>query len=199
MRKKLLVSAVIFLSALQLSAQLQKQEIYVGVRGEKRFGQISSNGFRPSISIGLGDHSAIGVYYDYTKFKDWNGDITKTSTHISAVGLFYDYYHYIGKSERWGWFASADLSVGRTRVTGFNAAAPINDRYEQIQFSLAPGIFYKASKNVMLHLDIGSVFLYDNKYGPISLKSNFARTINLGIRIGLGNGGKKKTTVKAIF
>ena len=199
MRKKILLSAAIFFSVLQLSAQFQKNQIYVGVTGEKRFGQTSSIGVRPSVSIGLNNHSDVGVYFDYTKFKDFNYASFKSSTQVYGIGIFYNYYKYLGRNEKWGLFLSADLSLNQVQVSGASAGSPTNNQYNESRFGITPGIFFKPSKNITLYLDFGNVYALHNKYEWLNVKGTLGSQINIGIKFGLGDSQKKKTIAKTVY
>jgi hypothetical protein len=195
MRKKILLSLAIFFSFLQLSAQFQKKQIYFDLTGEKRIIRYSTNGLRPSVSIGLSDHSAIGVYFDYTKYKEWNYFNINGYSENYGVGVFYSYYRFFKGSKKWGWFATADLSFNQFNVYQKTSGSPaLNNRYNQAKLSLTPGIFFKPSQRVTLHADIGSLYVYHDRNEFFNVRSNFATQINIGITIGLGNTGKKKSS-----
>lgn len=195
MRKKIYFTITIFFSVLQLSAQFQKKQIYFDLTGEKRIISYSTNGLRPSVSVGLGDHSAIGVYFDYTKYKEWNYSNLNGYTENYGVGVFYNYYRFFKGSTKWGWFGSADLSFSQFRVYQKTSGSPaLNNQYNQVRFSLTPGIFFKLSPAVMLHADIGSLYLYHDHHEFLNVQSNFATQINVGIRISPGNRDKKKSS-----
>jgi hypothetical protein len=195
MRKKIYFTIAIFFSVLQLSAQFQKKQIYFDLTGEKRIVRYSTNGLRPSVSVGLGDHSSIGVYVDYTKYKEWNYPNLKGYTENYGVGVFYDYYRFFKGSNKWGWFADADLSFSQFRTFDkTSGASVINGKYNQVTLSLAPGIFFKLSPSVILHADIGGLNIFHNyRYDFLNFSSNFATQVNLGIRISPGNRDKKKS------
>ena len=199
MRKKILLSAAIFFSVLQLSAQFQKNQIYVGVTGEKRFGQTSSIGVRPSVSIGLSRHSEVGVYFDYTKFRDFSFSNTKIRSQVYGVGIFYNYYKYLGRNEKWGLFLNADLSLNQVRVSDTNAGSPTNNLYNESRFAITPGIFFKPSRNIMLYLDLGNVYALHNKYEWFNVRSTLGSQISIGIKFGLGDPQKKKTIAKTVY
>jgi hypothetical protein len=193
MRKKILLSLAIFFSFLQLSAQFQKKQLYFDLTGEKRIIRYSTNGLRPSVSIGLGDHSAIGVYFDYTRYKAWSYSNAQGYSDNYSVGVFYNYYRFFKGSEKWGWFASADLSFNQFNVyEKTSGSSLLNNRYNQVKLALTPGIFFKPTERIMLHADIGSLYLYHDRNEFLNVRSNFATQINVGITIGLGNKGKKK-------
>jgi len=198
MRKIILLNAVIFFSFFQLSAQLQKNQIYVGVTGEKRFSQVSTIGVRPSFSVGLNSFSAVGSYFDYTRYKAWNYLGHEGYTESLGIGVFYSYYRYFGKSEKWGWFANADISLNRIRGYETTPTTTLANQYNQTRLSLTPGIFYKPSANILLHLDIGGLTFFHDGYQN-KLKSNFGSQINIGINVGFGRGSKKKIIAKSIY
>jgi hypothetical protein len=199
MRKKILLSAAIFFSVLQLSAQLQKNQIYVGVTGEKRFGQTTSIGVRPSLSFGLNNHSEVGVYFDYTKFKEPNDPNFKVNAQVYAAGFFYNYYQYLGRSEKWGLFLTAGASLGRVRISQVILGNATISRYNESRFSISPGIFFKPSKNILLHLDLGNVAGLHNRYESFHVTSNLGKQINIGIKFGLGDTQKKKAIAKTVY
>jgi hypothetical protein len=194
MRKKIYLSLAIIFSVLQLSAQFQKKQIYFDLTGEKRVIRYSTNGLRPSVSIGLSDHSSIGVYFDYTKSKEWVYPNVNGYMENKGVGVFYNYYRFFKGSTKWGWFGSADLSFTQIRAYDKTSGSLVlNNWYNQERLSLTPGIFFKPSQRIMLHADIGSLYLYHDRHEFLNVRSNFATQINAGITIGIGNTRKKKS------
>jgi hypothetical protein len=200
MRKKILLVAVIVISAIHLSAQVKKNEIYLGISGEKKFGQISTIGVRPSVFVGLSNHSTVGVYFDYTDFKNARyPDGTKWDTKSSGLGLIYNYYHYIGKNQKFGAYASADISLSRIRIIGMSGGLPSNYEYNQSKLSISPGLFYKPVENMMITLSPGGIDFSQTKFSSLYTRNSFGKQISIGLSFGIGSFSKKKMEAKSTY
>jgi hypothetical protein len=196
MRKKILLIAAILFSVLQLSAQFQKNQFYFNVTGEKRFFQYNSLGVQSSLSLGLSKHSAAGVFFEYSKLKAWNYSNLKGYSQNFGVGVFYCYSGYFGKNQKWGWFVKSDLSLNQIRVFETSGTVNLNNQYNQTRLSFTPGIFYKLTPNILLHLDLASFYFTHDRYQYLNVGSNFGSQINIGITVGFGNSSKNKVATK---
>ena len=64
MSKKIFFSVIISLFCFQLSAQIEKGQLYGDASFGKRIIKFNTNSFQPSFSIGLNEHSTLGVFYN---------------------------------------------------------------------------------------------------------------------------------------
>ncbi len=196
MRKKIFFSAAALLSCYSLLAQVEKGQLYGDVSFGKKVLKFSTTTIQPSFSIGLSEHSTLGVFYNYTRSKS-TPTISSNGYFISqGFGVSYNYYHFFKKSQQWGWYFNGSFSANQTSV--YDKAGGVlllNNRYAERELSFTPGIFFKPSKGVMLFANIGGISLANNRYDFIVPRSSFASQLNLGIRINIGgNKGKKNRT-----
>lgn len=195
MRKKIyLLFITPFLFILSF-AQIQKNELYASLSIGTRVIGYTSNSIRPDISIGLGKHSTVGVFFDYTKYRSWTFNNTTGRSNSFSIGLSYNYYSYFKNSKKWGWSINSTLSLNRINFYEKTGSMTDYTRYTETDLSVTPGIFYRPSPRILLHANIGGFSLYKNRYESmhnIDTRSGFGTQLNIGATISLGNLGKKK-------
>lgn len=191
--KKLLLFSILFFACIQSFAQFEKGKLYPGLSVGARFHRYYTYTVKPDFSIGLGKHSTAGVFFDYTTNKGfrYNEGVAPGYMNTYTVGLSYNYYHFFGKSKKWGWFINGSLAYSRSIAYEKNAT-PQRTTFHETSLTLTPGIFFKASPRVLFHLDFGGVGLYKPHSYPFQAKSNFGTQVNLGVTIGLGKMGRRK-------
>jgi hypothetical protein len=192
MRKIILLSLVLFFSAIQLSAQFQKNEIYGGLSYGRRLFDYNTNNYKPSFSIGLNTHSTIGVFLDNTRYNVMPSQFYDGYSRSLGFGLSYDYAHYFKKSTKWGWYVNSSLGFYKFKeYEKQNGITTLNTEYNQQELSVTPGIFFRASPRILFYGNIGGIALTNNRY-EFKGRLDMVRQLNIGVTISLGNPGKKK-------
>lgn len=187
MSKKLFISAIIFLYSFKLFAQVGKGQIYGDASFGKRVVKYNTNSFQPSFSIGLNEHSTLGVFYNYTRSETTPSIYSTGYFTNQGIGVSYNYFHYFKNSKKWGWYVNGALTFNRVSIYDKSTGSSLlNNRYSQRELAVTPGIFFKPSHRVMLFANIGGVSLINNKYEFLKLRSSFASQFNIGIRINIG-------------
>ncbi len=193
MRKKLFFSILALLTCFHLSAQVEKGQFYGEATFGKRIVKFNTNTMQSSFSVGLSEHSTLGVFYNYTRSKSTPSIFSNGYFVSQGVGVSYNYYRYLKNSRKWGWYINGSFAANQTSVYDKSAGSSIlNNRYSQRELSFTPGIFFKPSQRVMLCANIGGVSLLNSRYDFITPRSSFASQLNVGIRIKIGGQSEKK-------
>jgi hypothetical protein len=192
MRKTLLLSFVLFISAIQLSAQFQKNEIYGGLGYGRWLFNYNTNSYQASLSVGLNANNTIGVFLDHTRYNSMPSPVYNGFSQSSGLGISHSYARFFKNSSKWGWYVNSSLGFHKIRIyEKQNGVNVLNVNYPQQELSVTPGIFFKPSPRILLFANIGAVSLTNNRY-EFKGRFNMASQLNVGITIGLGNFGKKK-------
>lgn len=194
MNKSILFCLVTSLSFLSVSAQVEKSSLYPEFSMGRKFFYYNTNSFQTGISIGLNNHSTAGLFYSRTRYNSMPSNLFDHShSVIDRVGLAYTYYSFFKSSRKWGWSLNGSVSYNRNylyeKQTGANL---VTRKYNESEFTVTPGIFYKPSDRIMLTGNIGSVSIFNNPYKTVGTRSSFAGELNLGIRISLKRNRNKK-------
>ena len=193
MSKKIFFSVIISLFCFQLSAQVEKGQLYGDVSFGKRIIKFNTTSFQPSVSIGLNEHSTFGVFFNYTRSATTPSLYSAGYFTNQGIGVSYNYFHFFKNSPKWGWYVNGALAFNQTSVYDKRTGVTLlNNRYSERELGVTPGIFFKASKRVMLFANIGGVSLINSRNDFITPRSTFASQLNVGIRINLGGQKTKK-------
>jgi hypothetical protein len=194
MRKKLLFVTLTIVISVSLVAQVEKGRIYPALTLGKHVFDYNTNTVQPSISIGLNEHSTIGVFYQYTRYKFSPSDFSKGFSEKTGGGVSYNYYHYFGKRSRFGWYINGELGVYRVSVFDQSGSTTVlNNRYTETQLKITPGIFYSLSPRVMLFTNVGGLaFNHSAGRGLDITGRDMFNQVNIGIRVSFGGSKKAK-------
>jgi len=202
MKISILALAALFLLSLNSSAQVDKGQLYGDLFIGRKLWNYNTNMIQPSITVGLSEHSTLGVFYSYTRYKSMPvAGINEMTANVTGVGVSYSYFKFFKNSQKWGWYVNGSLSFNRVTVyekAGGNTV--LNNRYSERNLSLTPGIFFKPSPRIMLYGNIGGIEAVNNRHDFILPRSTFANQVNFGIRVGIGNlKNKKVRTLRSNF
>lgn len=192
MRKFIILLLLTSCSFFYASAQFNKGEIYTGIDISRRIARFDITSIQSSVSIGLGQHSRAGIFYNrswYGSYNNW----TDNSIKIHGAGVFYEYASYFKKSRKWGWTMNGSFAFNQVSVYEKNAGTVLlNNRYTERQLTFTPGIFFKPSPRVMLFANIGGFSLNNNRNEFINARSDFATKLNIGAIFTIGHPRKRK-------
>ncbi len=194
MRKKILLTAIIAICMLQLSAQLEKGKLYGDLTIGRRIAQYNATMANPSLALALSKHSSFGISYSYTRsdlyVNAFSPNMNREYWTKQGFGLEYNYLSYFRNSSKWGWFLNGSLDYSWTKVkdkTG-GSGTIIYNNFHQTELMITPGIFFRPSDKIFFHFDVGGSVI-GHARGFTALKSNFLTQVNLGITFRFG---KKK-------
>jgi hypothetical protein len=193
MTKKLLFLTVTIVISVQLVAQVEKNRIYPALTIGKHIFDYNTNTIQPSVSIGLSEHSTMGVFFKYTRTASYPSDFFKGYSEATGGGITYSYYHYFNKRSKWGWYFNAELGTYRINVFDKTSGTTVlNNRYTERELRVTPGIFFSASPRVMFFANVGGLALTHNYNGLHLNHRDFLNQVNIGVRISLGGNRKVK-------
>jgi hypothetical protein len=191
--RKIILATLVLISSFTAFSQIQKNSIYSETFVGQRIGRYYSTTAGTGISIGLNEHSTLGIFYGHTRFNSRVMDLSHPYMTNNQFGVSYTYYQFIGKSKKWGWDLNASAALNRVRSFAKPGVAIIADqKHTQKEIALTPGIFYTPIKNVMLTANVGSLTFTNSKYDGARINSSLGHSLNLGIRITLFGGKKKR-------
>jgi hypothetical protein len=196
MRQKICITSTVFLFlTYHLSAQLETGNIYTHLMLGKREVRYSSSMVRPSVSLALSKHSSIGVFFEYTKFKDFEyydasaGYNTGRAFQYS-VGVSYNYLSFFNNKSKWGWYVNGSLSYNHFEWSQKESGGTtLSDHLKFSELAVTPGIFFKPSTRISLYANVGGVAA-QHYQRSLNFQSNFASQLNLGVSLRLGKRKK---------
>ncbi len=197
MGKQLVTAMLVFICFTQASAQLEKGNLYPGVSSENRLHFFNKSfGVKPELSYALDEHSLIGVkgnYFRSSNYRVFNAADDKAYYLQYGAGISYSYFRYFKRSNKWGWYANANLEFNKLKYYDMKNTGEtvLNYQFRQTELSLRPGLFFKPSQRVMFFANVGGVSLQNNA-GNINGDFNFASQFNIGVLINLDVFRKKK-------
>jgi hypothetical protein len=197
MRKQILTAALFFICCAQASAQLEKGNLYPNISSEFRFKQFYKDyGVKTGLSYALDKHNLIGISYNYmksNKYQSFFDQNTKSYGSRNGIGVAYNYFHYFKNSKKLGWYVNANLDYNRISVYDIKSTGEtrLNNRYNEFELSVRPGLFFKPSDKFILHANIGG-FSIVNAGGNISGPLTFGSQLNVGVLINLDFFRKRK-------
>ncbi|MDZ4794423.1 MAG: hypothetical protein SGI83_09120 [Bacteroidota bacterium] len=194
MGKRIIFSIILFFTIGPLFAQVEKNKWYGILSVGRKIFYYNTNMLQPSLSIGLTEHSELGIFYNYTRFNSSPSALYGGHISSHAVGTSYKRYHYFKKSHKWGWYLDGSLSFNRISIyDNQSGSLKLNNRYSEGELSVAPGLFLMASARIMLFANIGSFSVAHNRYESFDLRSSFVAQLNIGARFSISNPNKKKS------
>jgi|CXWL01.1.fsa_nt_gi hypothetical protein len=197
MRGKVFFLILILLSFIQVPAQVDKSCFFGDISLGRKVFYYNTNNIQASFSIGISSNSTLGVFYSYMRYNSMPSNFSNGPIISKGFGILYNYYRYFKKSKKWGWNINGSFMVNRISIYDKQSGALVlNNRYSERELFLAPGIFFKPSKRVMLFTNIGGFSLLNNPYETARFRSSFAGHVNIGVRINIANLGGKKNTNK---
>ena len=197
MGKQIVTLALLFICCTQASAQLEKGNLYPGVSSENRLRSFNKSfGVKPELSYALDKHSLIGVKGNYsrsTSYRVFNATGDRAYYLQYGAGISYSYFRYFKRSNKWGWYANANLEFNKLKYYDIKNTGQtvLNNQFRQTELSLRPGLFFKPSQRVMFLANFGGVSL-QNYAGNITGDFNFASQFNIGVLINLDVFRKKE-------
>jgi len=197
MGKQFLIAAIFFICCSRASAQFEKGNFYTGISSENRFHLFyKSFGVKPELSYALDKHNLIGISYNHFRtniYNQFNSTGTTGYGIQNGIGVSYNYFSYFKRSNKLGWYVNANLDY--TKLTYYDikntGQVQLNNRYNQTELSVKPGIFFKPSKNFFVFANVGGISLV-NTAGNITAPPNFGSQLNVGVLINLDIFRKKK-------
>jgi len=197
MGKQIVTVVLLFICCAQASAQLEKGNLYPGLSSENRLRFFNKSfGVKPELSYALDNHSLIGVkgnYFRSNNYNLFNAANDKAYNLQYGAGISYSYLRYFKRSNKWGWYANANLEFNKLKYYDIKSTGQteLNYQFYQTELSLRPGLFFKPSERVMFFANFGGVSLQNNA-GNIRGDFNFASQVNIGVLINLDVSRKKK-------
>lgn len=197
MGKQIVTMALLIICCTQASAQLEKGNLYPGLSSENRFHSFNKwFGVKPELSYALDNHSLIGVKLNYFKsnnYRVFNPANDRAYNIQYGAGISYNYFRYFKRSNKWGWYANANLDFNKLKYYDIKSTGQteLNSQFRQTELSLRPGLFFKPSQRVMFFANFGGVSLQKNA-GNIRGDFNFASQFNIGVLINFDISRKKK-------
>lgn len=197
MGKQIVTVALFIICYTQASAQLEKGNLYPGLSSENRFHSFNKwFGVKPELSYALDNHSLIGVKLNYFKsnnYRLFNPANDRAYNIQYGAGISYNYFRYFKRSNKWGWYANANLDFNKLKYYDIKSTGQteLNSQFRQTELSLRPGLFFKPSQRVMFFANFGGVSLQKNA-GNIRGDFNFASQFNIGVLINFDISRKKK-------
>lgn len=173
-------------------AQVEKNAIYPELSVGRTLFNYNTNTVQTGVSIGLSEHSTLGVFYAHTRYESSPLFSSETNGKSNRYGISYTYYSYFKNSKKWGWSLNGSASINRYNTLYKPTSSPaVNYKGTDKELSITPGVFFKPSAKVMLTANIGGVTIYNSRYQVGSGYSNFGGQLNLGVRVNLF-GHKKR-------
>ena len=197
MGQQIVTVALFIICYTQASAQLEKGNLYPGLSSENRFHSFNKwFGVKPELSYALDNHSLIGVKLNYFKsnnYRLFNPANDRAYNIQYGAGISYNYFRYFKRSNKWGWYANANLDFNKLKYYDIKSTGQteLNSQFRQTELSLRPGLFFKPSQRVMFFANFGGVSLQKNA-GNIRGDFNFASQFNIGVLINFDISRKKK-------
>lgn len=180
----------IFLSAAELSAQTEKNQVYTGITFNR--GQYIEYGTQPSLSVGLGRHGMMGIHGSYFRGKSSPMYGTVNYAIQFGGGINYTYYKFFKKSHKLGWFINTGFTYHRFNVYQIkNDEKFLNYKYGQTDIYTKPGIFFKPPSKVILFINFGGIGLQSSR-GNNDLDISLGSQANVGVLINIGTLRKKR-------
>lgn len=174
----------------QASAQIEKGKLYPGITINQ--GRGLQFGIQPSMSVGLGKHGLLGVHSSHLRGDNFFYNDSKTYAIKNGGGISYSYFRYFKNSRKLGWYITGELNYHRYNVYQVkNDERLLNNRYGQTDIDIRPGLFFNASKNILLFANVGGIGLHSVRDNN-SLDLSFGRQVNIGILINLDAFRKRK-------
>lgn len=192
--KKILLFSLLLSTSSILTAQIVPGGIYGGLSGNYRYMQYNAKGFRPELTMGVSEHSTMGIFFENNKFTGVLGDNGIRNNRLDVTsGVTFNYLHPFGKSKRWGWMINSSLSFTHSKFyeKSMTTQTLVNS-INEYRLSFSPGIYYKASKNLTVFARFGE-FGINRQTGGYPIMFRGYHEFRLGILWNFGSILKKKS------
>lgn len=176
-----------------LFAQVTKNRWYGSVGLGRKIFYYNTNTVQTAVSVGLNEHSEVGVFYNYTRYNSSPSAVYGGRIITQGAGVSYRYYRHFKKSIKWGWYLEGAIAINRVSIYDKQPGSLLLDnRYHEGELAAAPGIFFIPSQRVLLYANLGSISVASNPYESFDVRSSFPGQLHIGARITIGNTHKKE-------